>query len=295
MIGDEVRPSVPFPQSTSHRLDDLPVIAAVDVLIATQNPADRLVFVSGAEKPPVFSRVVDREDDIFWMRRTPVISPRRQHANEQLQFLGFVDDIVDMSEVGLVWFQRIFVVKNKISIRIGFFESVFSGHDNGLDDGETFRRSIRQIKVGISPIKAMKKLPRSVTQIEKWCTVSIRQKTSISVHGKLYIFRLTRGHEGRANTQYSTDKQPRHHFPLDELALQAHSPGLFSLGWGRGPTRVLLFSGPRARPPREIAHLESIGEDRPASRNGGEGIAKTIAFLGAAVDSRHVLVPELAS
>src|SRR5688572_22810556 len=102
MKRDEVIPTVPRPHTLGHRGDDRAVLVALHFAIATQNPNDRLVLVSLTQKLPVGAGILSRKDAALPDRLEPLVSPRRQHADIQVQLLGTIHDPVHVLEVLIV-------------------------------------------------------------------------------------------------------------------------------------------------------------------------------------------------
>src|SRR5262245_34423496 len=117
-------PTIATLQSLGHGTPDGQVLLILHRTISAQAPDHRPVAISVAEKLSVCAGVLRRE----YLRAHPpllvyFVTPGWQHADEQPQLIGSVDDVVHVLKVSGIRPRGIVVDQRQVPVRIGLNKS----------------------------------------------------------------------------------------------------------------------------------------------------------------------------
>src|SRR5262245_60599975 len=104
MISLQMITAVPVFQTSGDSVNDRSFFVRLDRTIATQHPDDCFVLVTATEELAVLACCSWIEDRLA---RRPVASPSRQQSYKHSQLFRLINDVVEMTEIGFVWFCEI--------------------------------------------------------------------------------------------------------------------------------------------------------------------------------------------
>src|SRR5262249_14155188 len=154
-IGDEMIAAAPLLQAFGHRDPDFAIAAGPG--IASHVPENCVVLIALAEELAEGESVLDVEHPLRMLVDVPRLGDDQSH--DEAQFVGPMDDMVDILEKGLVRFGGIAVNERRLaeqrswSIRMTRAESA---QDVRLDYGESLADAVLQVFLDFVFVETLK-------------------------------------------------------------------------------------------------------------------------------------------
>ena len=194
--GHQMMSGVAFAEALGECVDGGALLCIGDGSIAAKDPDDWLIAIASTEKTAVSaSRFGGFEDGI---RRLPIFAPGGEHTDEEAEIGGFIDDEIDVAEIGGIGFLDITVDERQVAVGVGNREAAEFAQDDGLNGGEALAGAVVEILGCVFAIETVEQLLGSVAEIEERRAIGKFEIAMVGGDAQIAVRRGQRGAERKA-------------------------------------------------------------------------------------------------